>query len=160
MQQEVERPEVGQLVALDRALDHALEVPRDPRCRHLLHENRIVLGLERDEPHVSGIALVARAGVGELEQADPFCVAFTDRPAARSDERTPTRSCTSGNSSSGARSSARRPWVASAPTNSVRIAPNPSPKSLRRCRNTRSAAVAFLYASGQAYTSVPTALYP
>src|SRR5438874_8754393 len=70
--------------------------------------------------------------------------------AAWSDARTPMRNCTSGSSSSGARSSARRPWVASAPTNSVRIASNWSPKSLRRCRTTRSAALAFWYASGQA----------
>src|SRR4029077_2197483 len=77
---------------------------------------------------------------------------------ARSRARTPTRSCTSGASGSGVPAS--RPWVASAPTNSVRICSNSSPRSARRARSTRSPSFALAWASGQAYTSVPTALYP
>src|SRR5256886_16185443 len=78
VQQEVERPEVGQLVALDRALDHALEVPGDAGGGHLFHEDRVILGLERDEPDVGGVALVARAGVGEVQETD--APRLPDRP--------------------------------------------------------------------------------
>ena len=57
-----------------------------------------------------------------------------------SGERTPTRSCTSGSSSSAKLLRASGPCVASAPTNSVTIASNWSPRSASRWRSTRSAA--------------------
>src|SRR6266516_3309716 len=207
VQQEVQRHEVRQLVALDRARDHPLEVLRDAGRGHLFHEDGIIFGLERDQPDVRGVAFVPRAGVGELEERDatlprPPSTAL-DRPrppshtstisthgstirlstsagqyatissglgrppanpvtlggplrmsgaisrvkrstAAASEDRTPIRSCTSGSASRSALSSARAPCVASAPTNSVRIASNSSPRALRRCRTTPSAAFALL----------------
>src|SRR2546430_2528784 len=68
MQQEVQGVEVGQLVPLDWAGDHAFEVPGYARCRHVFHEDRIVLRFQRDQPDVGRISLVAGPCVGELEQ--------------------------------------------------------------------------------------------
>src|SRR5437870_545353 len=77
---------------------------------------------------------------------------------ARSSERTPTRNWTSGRSRGTGGVSG--PCVAFAPTNSVRILSKRSPRRSSRSRRTRSASCAFSSASGQAYTSVPTALKP
>src|SRR5690242_18052043 len=222
MQQEIQGVQVGELITLDLARDHPLEVPCHAGRRHLLHEDGVVLWLQRDQPHVRRVTLVTGSGVREVEEADDAPFPFPSfrlsilpsshtstisthgstirlsrragqyatissgfgRPPANpvtlggplrmsgaisrvkrstgalSCERTPMRSWTSGRSSSGALARASVPCVASAPTNSVRIASNLRPRAASRCRSTRSAAWAFLYASGQAYTSVPTALYP
>ena len=66
VQQEVQRVEVRQLEALDLARDHALKMPCHARRRHLLDEQRVILGLERNQADVGRVTLVARAGVGQL----------------------------------------------------------------------------------------------
>src|SRR5687768_1576151 len=64
---------------------------------------------------------------------------------ARSGDRTPTRSCTSGASRP---SPASAPCVAVAPRNSVWISSKRRPRRSSRCRSTRSATRAFSIASG------------
>src|ERR1051326_2159286 len=206
VKQEVERVKIGQLEALDRPLDHASKMPRDPRRRHLLHEQRIVLGLIGDQSDVGGVALVPGARMREIDEplfhtsststagrtmalsssagqyatissgfgrppANPVTLGGPFRingaisrvnrsTGASSRARTPTRSWPSGIAATSTSSSASCPWVAVAPTNSVWIASNSSPRFFRGARSTRSAACALANASGQAYTSVPTALYP
>ena len=66
VQQEVQRLEIGQLEALDRTFDHALKMTRHAGCRHLLHEQRIVFGVLRNQSNVSSIALIAGSRVGKL----------------------------------------------------------------------------------------------
>src|SRR5207247_11274090 len=71
VQEEVQRQEVGQLVALHRPRDHALEVAGHARRGDLLDEDGIVPWLEGDEAHIRGVALVPRPGMGKLDETDP-----------------------------------------------------------------------------------------
>src|SRR5207237_4066711 len=72
VQQEVQRPEVRQLVALDVPFDHPLEMACDSGGGHLLHQNGIVLGPVRDEPDVRRIALVSGPRMRQLEERHPL----------------------------------------------------------------------------------------
>src|SRR5688500_5782598 len=82
VQQEVERAEVGQLEALDAALDQHAEMLFDALGRHLAREQRVYLLAQSDEPDVGRVALVARARVRQLQKFDSHKV---DKTAAASD---------------------------------------------------------------------------
>src|SRR5207249_2418939 len=80
VQQEVERVQVWQLVALHVPRDHPLEVPRHLGGSHLLHQERIILRLEGDQPHVRRITLVSRPRVRQLDEEHLAFPAASVRP--------------------------------------------------------------------------------
>src|SRR5690606_22724006 len=82
VQQEVERVEVGELEALDRAVDEAAEMLLDGLDGEALGEERIILGADGDHPAMHGVARVAGASVGETEQRDLGHLRFSASPAS------------------------------------------------------------------------------
>src|SRR6185437_15892969 len=70
MQEKVESFQIRQLVALDRPVDHAFEMRRDRGQRDELAQHVVPLRPERDQPNVGRIALVARACVRDVEEAN------------------------------------------------------------------------------------------
>ena len=64
VQQEVQRVEVRQLEALDFAGDHALKMPCHACRCHLLDEQRVILGLERNQADVGRVAFITRSSMG------------------------------------------------------------------------------------------------
>src|SRR6185369_6719386 len=67
-QQEVQGSQVRQLEALHFALAHAGKMPLDTLGRDFADQNRIILGLAGDQADIDQIALIAGAGVSQLDQ--------------------------------------------------------------------------------------------
>ncbi len=58
MQQEIERFQIGQFVAFDFAFADSGEVPFDALGGDFADEDRVMLGLERDQADVGRVAFV------------------------------------------------------------------------------------------------------
>ena len=69
MQEKVQRVEVGQLEPVYPS-HHSLEVPSNPGDGDLPPEDVVVLGLERDQTDIGGVALVPRPCVGQESKLD------------------------------------------------------------------------------------------
>src|SRR5207248_214245 len=64
MQQQIDRPQVGKLEALDFPFDESAEEFFDARRRDFAHDDRIVFGLESDHADVRCVSFIARTGMG------------------------------------------------------------------------------------------------
>src|SRR4029077_5537159 len=91
MQEEIEGPQVGQLKALDRSRDDALEMALDPRGGHFPDQHGIVLRLPGDKADVGGIALVAGARMGDVRQWYQHCLASLLHTRTRSTDAVTSR---------------------------------------------------------------------
>lgn len=70
MQQEVKRAQVRELEPLDFTVTDSFKMFLDAIGRDLLNQHRIIFRLESYQSDVRGIALIAGAGVRDLEQLD------------------------------------------------------------------------------------------
>src|ERR1043166_4943914 len=79
MEQKIERLEVRELESLHLSEADPLEVPFHSRGRDVLPDERIILRLSRDQPHIPRVAFVARPGMRYLEKLDLHlrCVQFS-----------------------------------------------------------------------------------
>src|SRR5215470_8147502 len=68
MQQEIERVQIGQLVALDLSFADPGEVPFDALGGDFADEDRVMFRFERDQADVGRVAFVARSRVSDLEK--------------------------------------------------------------------------------------------
>src|ERR1700733_57141 len=65
---EVERKNLGQLIADHLAFDHTGEMRLDARRRDLGEQQRVMFGIIRDHGNIGDISLVAGSGMGDLAQ--------------------------------------------------------------------------------------------
>jgi len=70
VEQEIERPEVGQFEALDLALDKVTEVAFHAVGGHFAGEVGVVPLVVGDDTDVARVAFVAGAGVGDVSESD------------------------------------------------------------------------------------------
>jgi hypothetical protein len=68
MQQEIERFQIGQFVAFDFAFADSGEVPFDALGGDFADEDRVMLGLERDQADVGRVAFVARPRMSDFDK--------------------------------------------------------------------------------------------
>src|SRR6476659_10601949 len=96
LEHEIECAEQRQLVPHDVALHDPAEVRLYPRRSHPAHEERIVRRVVRDQRDVRRVALVSRAGMGELaqraHQATSHSIAVWTSSRSTKVDVTPTRS--------------------------------------------------------------------
>src|SRR5262249_12042096 len=71
VQEEIQRPQIGQLEALDRPLDLLAEVRGDALGREMRSQHTEPRPLERDHADVRGVPLAAGARRRGAEEADP-----------------------------------------------------------------------------------------
>ena len=78
MQQKIERLQIGELVSLDRPLDHATKMLSDPVSGDGLYEQVVPTWLDRDQADIGGIALVAGARVRDIHETNSHWMICTE----------------------------------------------------------------------------------
>jgi hypothetical protein len=68
MQQEIERVQIGQLVALDLSFADSGEVPFDALGGDFADDDRVMFRFERDQADVGRVAFVARSRVSDFDK--------------------------------------------------------------------------------------------
>ena len=70
MEQEVKSAQIRQFEAFDRPLDQCPEMLLYPLRSHLADQVRVMALVERDNPDVAGVALIAGAGMRNVRESD------------------------------------------------------------------------------------------